>query len=110
MSLFSRLMLLYASVLVAGTALLLFAPVTVSVPVRLSEAVGLLVGLVIMLVANAALLRVGLAPLQRLMHLMGEVDLLHPAGGQPRPAPPPRPAPAGRTGGPPRGCIARSRR
>ncbi|KRV50768.1 histidine kinase [Wenjunlia vitaminophila] len=61
-----------------ATALLLLAPVTVSVPVVLTEAVILVSGLVVMLVANAALLRIGLAPLDRLTRLMTTVDLLRP--------------------------------
>jgi two-component system sensor histidine kinase UhpB len=77
-SLFWRLMLLNASVLVAATALLLFAPVTVSVPVLPAEALVLLAGLVVMLVANGVLLRIGLAPLDRLTRLMTRVDLLRP--------------------------------
>lgn len=79
MNLYWRVMLVNASVLAAATGLLLFAPVTVSVPVLPQEAVVLCVGLVVMLAANAVLLRIGLAPLHRLMRLMGSVDLLRPA-------------------------------
>ncbi|MFP8887539.1 MULTISPECIES: HAMP domain-containing sensor histidine kinase [Streptomyces] len=78
MSLFWRIFALNALVLGAATALLLWAPVTVSVPVLLTEAVVLVTGLAVMLVANAALLRVGLAPLERLTRLMTRVDLLRP--------------------------------
>ena len=78
MSLFWRIMLLNASVLGAATALLLFAPVTVSVPVLAAEALVLLAGLAAMLIANGVLLRVGLAPLDRLTRLMSSVDLLRP--------------------------------
>ncbi|MFE1834496.1 HAMP domain-containing sensor histidine kinase [Streptomyces sviceus] len=78
MSLFWRIFALNAVVLGSATALLLWAPVTVSVPVVLTEAVILLAGLVVMLVANAALLRIGLAPLDRLTRLMTTVDLLRP--------------------------------
>jgi two-component system sensor histidine kinase UhpB len=78
MSLFWRIMLLNASVLVAAAALLLFAPITVSVPVRPSEALLVLAGLAATLVANAVLLRVGLTPLDRLTHLMTRIDLLRP--------------------------------
>ncbi|MFG2225679.1 HAMP domain-containing sensor histidine kinase [Streptomyces sp. NPDC048644] len=76
MSLFWRIFGLNAVVLGAATALLLWAPVTVSVPVVLTEAVVLVGGLVVMLVANAALLRIGLAPLDRLARQMTTVDLL----------------------------------
>ncbi|GAA2395393.1 HAMP domain-containing sensor histidine kinase [Streptomyces glaucosporus] len=78
MSLFWRIFGLNAVVLGAATALLLWAPVTVSVPVLLTEAVVLVGGLAVMLVANAALLRIGLAPLDRLTRLMTTVDLLRP--------------------------------
>ncbi|TXS65971.1 HAMP domain-containing protein [Streptomyces sp. me109] len=71
-------------VLGTATALLLWAPVTVSVPVVLTEAVILVGGLAVMLVANAALLGWGLAPLVRLTGLMTTVDLLRP--GQRLPA------------------------
>ncbi|OWA19992.1 sensor histidine kinase [Streptomyces sp. CS159] len=61
-----------------ATALLLWAPVTVSVPILLTEAVVLVLGMGVMLVANGALLRWGLAPLERLTKLMTTVDLLRP--------------------------------
>ncbi|MEV6104207.1 HAMP domain-containing sensor histidine kinase [Streptomyces sp. NPDC051940] len=83
MSLFWRIFACNAVVLAAATALLLWAPVTVSVPVVLTEAVVLVSGLAVMLVANAALLRLGLAPLQRLTRLMTTVDLLRPGARLP---------------------------
>ncbi|MEU9336020.1 sensor histidine kinase [Streptomyces sp. NPDC048290] len=98
MSLFWRIFGLNAVVLGAATGLLLWAPVTVSVPVLLTEAVVLVGGLGVMLVANAALLRWGLAPLGRLTRLMGTVDLLRP--GQRLPVPgAPRGRDDGRSGG-----------
>ncbi|MEU9351916.1 sensor histidine kinase [Streptomyces griseoloalbus] len=78
MSLYWRIFGLNAVVLGTATALLLWAPVTVSVPVLLTEAVILVAGLGVMLVANAALLRIGLAPLDRVTRLMTTVDLLRP--------------------------------
>ncbi|MFD8273608.1 HAMP domain-containing sensor histidine kinase [Streptomyces flaveolus] len=78
MSLFWRIFGLNAVVLGFATALLLWAPVTVSVPVLLTEAVVLLGGMAVMLVANGALLRWGLSPLDRLTKLMTTVDLLRP--------------------------------
>ena len=83
---FWRIFGLNALVLGAATALLLWAPVTVSVPVVLTEAVVLLSGLAVMLIANAALLRIGLAPLDRLSRLMTTVDLLHPGRRLPEPS------------------------
>jgi len=76
--LFWRIFALNAVVLAAATALLLWAPVTVSAPVVLTEALVLLGGFAVMLVANAVLLQVGLAPLDRLTRRMATVDLLRP--------------------------------
>lgn len=84
-SLFWRIFVMNALVLGLATALLLWAPVTVSVPVLLTEAVILVGGLGVMLVANAALLRIGLAPLDRLTRLMTTVDLLRPGNRLPSP-------------------------
>ncbi|WP_455355517.1 HAMP domain-containing sensor histidine kinase [Streptomyces sp. SYSU K217416] len=78
MPLFWRIFLLNAAVLLAATALLLLGPVTVSTPVLLTEAAVLTGGLAAMLVANAVLLRIGLAPLQRLTRAMTTADLLRP--------------------------------
>ncbi|MGV9287391.1 HAMP domain-containing sensor histidine kinase [Streptomyces sp. NPDC003719] len=78
MSLFWRIFGLNAVVLGFATALLLWAPVTVSVPVLLTEAAVLVGGMTVMLVANGALLRWGLSPLDRLTKLMTTVDLLRP--------------------------------
>ncbi|MFF0725282.1 sensor histidine kinase [Streptomyces sp. NPDC004134] len=78
MSLFWRIFGLNALVLGTATGVLMLAPVTVSASVLLAEAVVLVTGMGVMLVANAALLRVGLAPLERLTGLMATVDLLRP--------------------------------
>ncbi|GAA1374590.1 HAMP domain-containing sensor histidine kinase [Streptomyces beijiangensis] len=77
MSLYWRILLLNAVVLVVAVVLLL-GPVTVSTPVLPSEASILCTGLVAMIVANAVLLRIGLMPLQRLVRAMATADLLRP--------------------------------
>lgn len=77
MSLFWRIFLLNAVVLMVATMLLL-GPVTVSSPVLPAEAAVVVAGLVAMLVANAVLLRVGLAPLRRVTRAMAAADLLRP--------------------------------
>ncbi|AWK76369.1 sensor histidine kinase (plasmid) [Rhodococcus oxybenzonivorans] len=82
MSLFWRIFLLNAAVLATATVLLLIGPATVSTPVLLAEALILTAGLAITLVANAAVLRIGLAPLRRLTRAMTTIDLLRP---DPRP-------------------------
>jgi two-component system sensor histidine kinase UhpB len=66
MSLFWRIFLLNAVVLVSPMAVLLIRPVTRSTPVLLTEAIILTVGVAAMLIANAILLRIGLAPLAKL--------------------------------------------
>ncbi len=78
MSLFWRIFLLNAVVVTAAFALLMVGPFTVSTPVLLTEAILLCGVLMVMLVANAGLLRIGLAPLDRLTRTMNTVDLLRP--------------------------------
>ncbi|MFI9012062.1 histidine kinase [Actinosynnema sp. NPDC053489] len=83
MFLFWRIFLLNAAVLVVATVVLTLGPVTVSTPVLLREVLVVGAGLVAMLVIDAVLLRVGLAPLERLARAMADTDLLKP---HPRPA------------------------
>ncbi|MFD9908300.1 sensor histidine kinase [Streptomyces sp. NPDC059063] len=78
MSLFWRIFLMNAVVLVVAALLLLSPLVTVSSPVLLGEALVVLGGVAAMLVANIVLLRVGLGPLQRLSRAMAAADLLRP--------------------------------
>jgi two-component system sensor histidine kinase UhpB len=77
LSLFRRVFSLDAAGLVVATALLL-GPVTVSTPVMPGEALVVLGGLAALLAANAVVLRVGLAPLERLGRAMATADLLRP--------------------------------
>src|SRR5690606_27158673 len=78
MSLFGRIFLLNAIVLVVAGAALLLGPVTVSTPVLLTEVLIVCAGVLVVLVANAVLLRVSLAPLHRLTRAMSTTDLLKP--------------------------------
>ncbi|MFM9370812.1 histidine kinase [Streptomyces sp. Da 82-17] len=80
MTLYRRIFLLHAAVLVL-IALLLLGPVTVSTPVRAGEAVVLCVGLVATITVSAVLLRIGLAPLGRLNRAMTQADLVRPHSG-----------------------------
>ncbi|MGW1145261.1 HAMP domain-containing sensor histidine kinase [Streptomyces sp. NPDC002454] len=82
MSLFWRIFLLNAAVLMVA-AVLLLGPVTVSTPVRPGEALAVVIGLVVMLVVSAAVLRIGLAPLGRLSRAMATADLLRPGNRPP---------------------------
>jgi two-component system, NarL family, sensor histidine kinase UhpB len=77
-TLFWRIFSLNAAVLVVATIGLILGPITVSTPVVLTEVVVVVGGLVAMLVANAVLLRLGLAPLDRVTRTMTTVDLLRP--------------------------------
>lgn len=81
-SLFWRIFSLNAVGLITAAALLL-GPVTVSTPVLPVEALMVVGGLAALLVGNALVLRIGLAPLQRLGRAMATADLLHPGARAP---------------------------
>ncbi|MFG2089323.1 histidine kinase [Spirillospora sp. NPDC048824] len=74
--LFWRILGTNGLIFVIGTAILAFAPVTVSSPVLLSELVVLAIGIALMVAANALLLRASLAPLDGLTTLMARLDSL----------------------------------
>jgi two-component system, NarL family, sensor histidine kinase UhpB len=57
---------------------LIVAPVTISFPIAVFEALGVLAGLVVTIGVNALLLRHAFAPLARLVERMETVDLLRP--------------------------------
>jgi two-component system sensor histidine kinase UhpB len=76
--LFWRVFAVNAALLALATLLLLVTPVTVSRPVRFTEALVLLVGFVVALAANVVLLRRAFFPLERLARRMETVDLLQP--------------------------------
>ncbi|MBM7789676.1 HAMP domain-containing sensor histidine kinase [Tenggerimyces flavus] len=78
MSLFWRIFLTNAAILIAAIVALALGPVTVSTPIARKEAVILGAGLVVMLVVNAVILRLTLRPLQRLARTMTTTDLLKP--------------------------------
>src|SRR3954462_3526367 len=73
-----KVVLTNAAVLVTATIVLALGPFTVSVPVRLTEVLVLLAGLLAMLVINLVLLSRTLHPLRDLTHTMHRVDLLEP--------------------------------
>lgn len=68
----SRVIAINGVLFVLGTAVLAFSPVTVSARTLWSEVVVLVVGLTVMIVANAVLVGATLRPLDR---LVGELDL-----------------------------------
>ena len=85
-SLFRRLLLFNAAVVVLGALVLILSPVTVSNPVLLTEVAVLAVGGALMVATNAILVRATLRPLDRLSALMERVDLLRPGDRLSKPA------------------------
>ena len=78
MPLFWRVFAINALVLVLAVVLLAVAPVTVSIPVALTELLILLAGMIAMLVLNLVLLRPAFKPLYTLAATMRRVDPLEP--------------------------------
>ena len=76
MSLFWRVFLVNAALLVAGVLVLALTPISVSADIRLIQGIVLAVGVLIVLVANLLLLRPLFAPLERLARRMEELDVL----------------------------------
>ena len=77
-SLFWRVFLVNATLLIVAAVVLALSPATISFPVRRNQVLVLTVSLATLLAANAALLRVSLSPLRELARLMRRVDLLTP--------------------------------
>ncbi|MBP2185387.1 HAMP domain-containing sensor histidine kinase [Amycolatopsis magusensis] len=75
-ALFRRLLLINGLLFSAATLVLAFSPATVSAPVQITEIPVLVIGLLLILAANAVLVRGSLAPLDALATLMQRVDLL----------------------------------
>ncbi|CUU58352.1 two-component system, NarL family, sensor histidine kinase UhpB [Parafrankia irregularis] len=78
LTLFWRVFALNAAVFTAAMLGLMLGPVTVSTPVVLTEVLILIGGLAAMLVTNAALLRVALRPIDRLIAAVSTIDLSRP--------------------------------
>lgn len=78
LSLYWRVLVVNAVVLVAATAVLSLTPARVPAPVSLDEVAVIMAGLAIVVIANGLLLRVSLSPLLQLVQLMGTIDLLRP--------------------------------
>lgn len=76
--LYWKVCLINGGVFLAGTLVLLLSPARVSERAVVSEAIVLTVGLAVMLVTNALLLRSVLRPVDRVVRQMGTVDLLEP--------------------------------
>jgi two-component system, NarL family, sensor histidine kinase UhpB len=76
--LYWRVFAVNAGLLTAIALVLIVTPVTISFPIAVFEAIGVLVGLVVTIAINALLLRHAFAPLARLAQRMETVDLLRP--------------------------------
>ena len=76
--LYWRVCYINAAVFVVGIIVLIVSPATVSPEVSMQELGVLAVGLVLILVLNAALLRASLAPVDEMITLMQRVDLERP--------------------------------
>jgi two-component system sensor histidine kinase UhpB len=76
--LYWRVFAVNATLLTSIAVVLIAGPVTISFPITLVEAIGVLVGLAVTIGINALLLRQAFAPLARLAQRMETVDLLRP--------------------------------
>jgi two-component system, NarL family, sensor histidine kinase UhpB len=76
--LYWRVFAVNASLLTVIAVLLIVTPVTISFPIGLTEAIVVVIGLLVTIVVNAVLLRRAFAPLGRLAERMEMVDLLRP--------------------------------
>src|SRR5437763_12524252 len=74
LSLHWRIFAVNAVVLVAAALMLALAPVTIHAPIRLYELAIVICGLIVMLIADIALVRRMVEPLRRLARLMTVVD------------------------------------
>jgi two-component system sensor histidine kinase UhpB len=83
MTLFRRVFLTNAALLVAAATVLAVTPLTISAPIAEIEAVVLGVGLSLLLVLNYLILRRAFRPLERLSERMRRVDLLRPGRRMP---------------------------
>jgi two-component system, NarL family, sensor histidine kinase UhpB len=77
-TLFRRLLLTYAGVVGLAVAVLVLAPITVSVPTAITELAVILAGFVATLLIYRSFLQRALAPLQTLTDVMHQVDPLAP--------------------------------
>ncbi len=86
-TLFARVFGLNALVLIVAGAALVFTPATISANTEAGQVVVLLLGLLVLLAVDLALLRRALRPLSRLVEDMRTVDLLVPGRRVPRDGP-----------------------
>ncbi len=78
LSLYARVVLINGAVLATATLALALTPATVPYPIAVREAIVLGLGVSVIVIANAILLRLSFRPLARLVHAMRTIDLLQP--------------------------------
>jgi two-component system, NarL family, sensor histidine kinase UhpB len=76
--LYLRVVLINAGVLAVATTVFVLTPATVSFPLAVGEAVVLALGVLLIVLADAFLLRITFQPLDRLVQAMRTIDLLQP--------------------------------
>jgi two-component system sensor histidine kinase UhpB len=78
MSLYARVVAINAAIVAGATLVLMLTPATVRYPVTATEAIVLVAGVVLVVVANASVLKLSFASLERTVVRMETVDLLQP--------------------------------
>jgi two-component system sensor histidine kinase UhpB len=77
-SLYARVVAINGAIVAGATLVLVLTPATVGYPIQLAEAIVLVVGVALVVVANALVLRISFGALDRLVARMQKVDLLRP--------------------------------
>ncbi len=77
-SLYVRVVVINAAIVAGATLVLVLSPATVGYPISPTEAIVLVLGVVLVVVANALVLRISFGGLATMVARMQTVDLLHP--------------------------------
>ncbi len=77
-SLYARVIAINGAIVAGGTLALVLTPTTVGYPIQLAEASVLIMGVALVVVANAVVLRISFSGLARTVSWMERVDLLRP--------------------------------
>jgi two-component system sensor histidine kinase UhpB len=77
-SLYARVVAINAAIVAGATVVLALTPVTVGYPIALQEAIVLVVGVLLVAIANALVLRISFGALESVVARMKTVDILRP--------------------------------
>ena len=77
-SLVSRIFAANAAIFIVAYLILVFAPVTISVPVTAGQLLGLTIGLAVLFVVDLVVVRRAIAPLRRLTSFCAEISTINP--------------------------------